>query len=136
CLDCYQAAAELGSGEALHATAMFYFSGGVVAQDLKEGAQRFRSAAEKGYGPSKVFVANLYELGIQYKEDKEKADTWYRSVARGEGVKDDAGSPEYARAMAELGCVRYCLALISEEGTSAEDKEAFLAKAKAHGYQQ
>jgi len=74
CLACYQAAADLGSAEAEYAVALFHLSGGVVDQDLKEGAARLRVAADGGYLPAKVYLANLYELGIHYSRDPEKAD--------------------------------------------------------------
>src|SRR5258708_5675977 len=83
CYAAYQAAAELGSPDAEYAVALFCMSGGIVAQDLKEGATRLRAAAEKGSVPAKVYLGNLYELGIHYKADPEKADVWYRNAARG-----------------------------------------------------
>src|SRR5690242_13459967 len=69
CYDAYKAAAELGSPEAEYAVALFLMTGGVVPQDLKEGTMRLRSAADKGSVPAKVYVGNLYELGIHYKAD-------------------------------------------------------------------
>ncbi len=42
CFDCYREAASLGSAEAEYAVALFYLSGGVVQEDLKEGAARLR----------------------------------------------------------------------------------------------
>src|SRR5438270_13751036 len=65
CLEAYRAAAELGNAEAEYAVALFYLNGGpAVAQDLKEGTTHLRSAAEKGSIPAKVYLGNLYELGI------------------------------------------------------------------------
>src|SRR6186713_2455222 len=40
CLEAYRAAAELGSADAEYAVALFCMSGGIVTQDLKEGAAR------------------------------------------------------------------------------------------------
>jgi hypothetical protein len=93
-----------------------------------------RAAADAGYTPAKVYLANLYELGIHYKADREKADVWYRNAARSSGVKDEPGTPEYARAMAEIGAVRYCLEIAEDTATSEEDRSYFLKKAKAFGY--
>src|SRR5580692_2998402 len=114
CLACYREAAKLGSAEAEYSVALFYLSGGVVAQDLKEGAARLRAAADGGYLPAKVYLANLYELGVHFAEDSTKADVWYRSAARAAEIKADAQSPEYAKAMADLGCARFCLALAED----------------------
>jgi hypothetical protein len=133
CLDAYRAAAELGSGAAEYAIALFCMSGGVIPQDLKEGTTRLRSAAEKGSLPAKVYLGNLYELGIYYKADPEKADVWYRNAARAARTTGQPASEEYAQELAELGCVRYVLACV--EGTADEsEKTRLLQKAKAHGH--
>ena len=132
CLQCYTAAIALGSAEAEHAAALFHLAGGVVPQDAKVAASLFRSSAGKGHLPSKVYVANLYELGIHYKADTEKADVWYRNAARGAGI--DVDLPEYVREMADLGCVRFCLKLIEDPETSEEDRVYFRKKAKAFGW--
>ena len=115
CLEAYRAAAELGSAEAEYAVALFYMNGGtVVPQDLKEGTMRLRSAAEKGSVPAKVYLGNLYELGIHYKADAEKADVWYRNAGRGAKIEGEQGSAEWNRALADLGCARHVLALTRE----------------------
>ncbi len=135
CLDAYRAAAELGSAEAEYAVALFHMAGGgVVKQDLREGATRLRAAAEKGSVAAKVYIGNLYELGIHYKADTEKADVWYRNAARGARVTSAPGSPEYVRAMADLGCVRYVLELVESGELGEEEKARLLQKARAHGY--
>lgn len=134
CLESYRAAAELGSAEAEYAVALFSMNGGtVVAQDLKVGTTSLRVAAEKGSVAAKVYLGNLYELGIHYKADPEKADVWYRNAARSAGVTAEAGSEEWLRAMAELGCARYVLILTSKSEDEAE-KKRLLARAKAHGH--
>lgn len=134
CLDAYRAAAELGSADAEYAVALFCMTGGIVSQDLKEGATRLRAAAEKGSVPAKVYLGNLYELGINYKADPEKADVWYRNAARGAGVKSDPGSGEYSMDLAELGCVRYVLALVESGKVEGDEKTRLLQRARAHGY--
>jgi hypothetical protein len=134
CLAAYRAAAELGSPEAEFAAALFYLSGGVVPQDLKEGAARLRSAADKGSIPARVYLGNLYELGIHYKADPEKADVWYRNAARAAKIEDEPGTDEHARALAELGCARYALALVESGAATGDDKTRLLARAKIHGY--
>ncbi|MBX3221031.1 MAG: sel1 repeat family protein [Labilithrix sp.] len=134
CFDAYRAAAELGSADAEYAVALFCMSGGVVPQDLKEGATHLRAAADKGSVPAKVYLGNLYELGIHYKADPEKADVWYRNAARSAGVDAEPGSYEYAKALAELGCARHALALSESSELSEDDKARLLQRAKAHGY--
>lgn len=134
CFECYRAAAGLGSAAAEHAVALFYLTGGVVERDEREGAARLRSAADQGHTPAKVYLANLYELGIHYKADAEKADVWYRNAARSSGLTLEPGTPEHLRAMAEIGCVRHCLEIVRDEATTEEDRAYFLKKAKTHGY--
>lgn len=134
CLDAYRAAADLGSAEAEYAVALFLMNGGVVPQDLKEGTMRLRSAAEKGSIPAKVYLGNLYELGIHYRADAEKADVWYRNAARGARLEEEPGTEEHARALAELGCVRYVLARVETGEADDDEKTRLLARAKAHGY--
>src|SRR6185369_12101114 len=111
CLETYRAAAELGSPDAEFAVALFCMTGGVVAQDWKEGTTRLRSAAEKGSVPAKVYLGNLYELGIHYKADPEKADVWYRNAGRTARVEAEPDTDEYTQALAELGGARHVLAL-------------------------
>lgn len=134
CLEAYRRAADLGSAEAEYAVALFLMNGGVVPQELKEGTMRLRSAAEKGSIPAKVYLGNLYELGIHYRADAEKADVWYRNAARSAKVEEEPGTDEHARALAELGCVRYVLALVESGEAADEEKTRLLARAKAHGY--
>lgn len=134
CFACYRSAAELGHAPAHHALGVFYLTGRVVDRDERQAAASFRSAADTGFLPSRVFVANLYELGIHYSADPKKADVWYRSVARQAAVSHEEGTSEYALAMAELGCVRYCLALAEGDELSPDDRRRFLQKARAHGY--
>jgi hypothetical protein len=134
CLAAYRAAAELGSADAEHAVALFCMSGGVVPQDLKEGAARLRAAAEKGSVAAKVYLGNLYELGIHYRADAEKADVWYKSAARGARIDAEIGSDAYARELAELGCVRYILALVESNAVDGDDKARLLLRARAHGH--
>lgn len=133
CLEAYAAAAELGSSEASYAVALFHLTGGVVPQDLKEGATRLRSAAEQGSIPAKVYLGNLYELGIHYKADPEKADVWYRNAARGAGLTSQPGSPELAKELAELGCARYVKELVDGGSLSEEERTRLLQRARLHG---
>jgi hypothetical protein len=134
CYEAYKSAADLGSMEAEYAVALFLMNGSVVPQDLKEGTMRLRSAADKGSVPAKVYLGNLYELGIHYKADPEKADVWYRNAARAARVDAEAGSDEHARALADLGCVRYVLALVEGGSVEEDEKTRLLTRAKAHGY--
>lgn len=135
CLDAYRAAAELGNAEAEYAVALFHMSGGtVVAQDLKEGTMRLRAAAEKGSVPAKVYLGNLYELGIHYKADPEKADVWYRNAGRAAHVEAEQGGSEWNRALADLGGARHVLALTRDPAIDEEEKKRLLARAKAHGF--
>ena len=134
CLACYEAAARLGSGEAHYAAALFYLSGQVVAQDTKRGTTHLRAAAEAGVLPARVYLGNLYELGIHYAADPEKADVWYRSAARAAGIADDMEEEERAKRLADLGCVRAYLELAGDESASEEERAAWAKKARALGY--
>lgn len=136
CLACYEAASTLGSAEAQHAVALFLLSGGVVAKDEKRAAVLLREAADKGHLPSRVYVANLYELGIHYKQDAAKADVWYKNAARTAQIQEVPDSYGFAYAMADLGCVRYCLQVIADPETSEDDRVHFARKAKAYGYRE
>jgi hypothetical protein len=129
CFEAYKVAAEIGNVDADYAIALFHLTGGVVPQDFKEGTTRLRAAAEKGSVPAKVYLGNLYEQGIHYKADKEKADVWYRNAARGAQVESEPGSDDYRQELAELGCVRYVLEL-----NDAGEMDRLLPKARAHGY--
>lgn len=135
CLEAYRAAAELGSADAEYAVALFCMSGGIVPQDTREGATRLRAAAEKGSVAAKVYLGNLYELGLHYKANPEKADVWYRNAARGAQLTSSPGSDAFARELAELGCVRHVLALV-EGGAPLDgaEKDRLLQRARAHGY--
>jgi hypothetical protein len=134
CLACYEAAARLGSGDAHYAAALFYLSGQVVAQDLKRGTTHLRAAAEAGVLPARVYLGNLYELGIHYTPDVEKADVWYRSAARAAGIADDMEEDERVRRLADLGCVRAYLELATDESTTEDQRGAWSKKARALGY--
>lgn len=134
CFDTYKAAADLGSAEAEYALALFALNGGIGAQDLKEGATRLRAAAEKGSVAAKVYLGNLYELGVHYKADPEKADVWYRNAARSAGVEEEVGTDAHARALASLGCVRYVLSVVESGKADEEERARLLQRAKVHGY--
>jgi hypothetical protein len=135
CLEAYRAAAELGSAEAEYGVALFYMNGGtVVPQDLRQGTLHLRTAAEKGSVPAKVYLGNLYELGINYKADAEKADVWYRNAARGAQVESEQGSDAWNHELAELGCARHALLLSKDPSVDEDEKKRLLARAKAHGY--
>jgi hypothetical protein len=135
CLDAYRAAAALGSAEAEYGVALFSMNGGTtVPQDLRQGTLHLRAAAEKGSVPAKVYLGNLYELGIHYKADAEKADVWYRNAARGAHVEAEQGTAEWILALAELGCARFALLLSRDPTVPEDEKRRLLARAKAHGY--
>lgn len=134
CYETYAAAARLGSADAEYAVALFLVNGGPVAQDLKEAATHLRVAAERGSVPAKVFLGNMYELGIHYKADPEKADVWYRNAARSAGVSAAPGTDAHTRELAELGCVRYGLAVIERGGVDEATKTRLLGRMRAHGH--
>jgi hypothetical protein len=133
CLQAYEVAAELGSAEAHNAVALFYMAGGVVAQDVKQGVSHLRAAADGGHVPARVYLANLYELGVHYGKDSSKADVWYRSTARGANVTAAADSPEFNRAMADLGCVRHLFKLREAGGLDEATDQALTRKANQLG---
>jgi hypothetical protein len=134
CFEAYAAAARLGSADAEYAVALFLVNGGPVPQDLKEGATRLRAAAERGSVPAKVFLGNMYELGIHYRADPEKADVWYRNAARSAGVSAAPGTDAHTRELAELGCARHALAVAERGGVDEDTKARVLGRARAHGY--
>ncbi len=129
----YRAAGDLGHPESEYAAALFYLNGGAIPRDLKEGSLRLRSAAEKGSLDAKVVLGNLYELGVHYARDPAKADVWYRNAARSAGIDLAPGTPEHARALAELGCARYAEALASDPSIAEDVKASLLRKARARG---
>ncbi|HJL20065.1 MAG TPA: hypothetical protein RMH99_30650, partial [Sandaracinaceae bacterium LLY-WYZ-13_1] len=133
-LQCFEAASRLGDPEAGYLVGAAYFDGEGIGRDPAEGAKRLRAAAQRGSLRAKVYVANLYEMGVHYAHDPEKADVWYRNVARAAGIDADPESDEYELAMAELGCVRHCLTLVADEALPKKDRAVYLKKAKAMGY--
>lgn len=134
CLEAYRAAASLGSADAAHAVALFHLNGSVVPRDLKEGVTQLRMAADRGSVAAKVYLGNLYELGVHYQADPEKADVWYRSAARAAGTTAEPGSPAWADELAELGCVRYVLARVASAELDEAERARLFARAKANGY--
>jgi hypothetical protein len=133
---CYEAAARLGNPEALYATALFRMGTSAAAMDLKEAATALRKAADAGHGKSRVVLANMYELGFHFKADSEKADVWYRTVARAEGIQGSPDSMEYARKMAALGSVRHGLILEKDPEISDDERAQVLGPARLAGYGQ
>lgn len=135
-VDCFLRAADLGSDDAQYLAAMAYFNGSGVGEDSAEGSRRLRIAAQNGHLRAKLYLANMYELGVHHKKDTEKADLWYRAVARTAGIDADPESPEYALEMAEFGSARHGLALIADETLAVKDRHFYLKKVKAMGYGQ
>ncbi len=135
CHEAYEAAANLGSAEASYALALFAMQGGLGAQDWKAGAAHLRRAADAGHLDAKVYIANLYELGIHYAKDPAKADVWYRNAARQASIKDAVETEEFALAMAELGSAREYQILVEAGAVADEDKERLARRARLHGYE-
>lgn len=133
-LECFEAASRLGSADAEYLAGVAYMDGVGVTSDLAEGAKRLRSAAQRGSMRAKIYVANLYEMGVYYQADREKADVWYRNVARAANVEAEPDTEEHDLAMAEIGCVRHCLKLVADDALPAKDRAFYLKKAKAMGY--
>lgn len=135
CFEAYRAAGELGSAVAQHAVGLFYLNGGGgIERSERDAALQFRAAADQGHLASKVLVGNFYELGVHYRADAAKADVWYRNVARSAEIEAEPESKEYARALADLGCVRYCLSIAEAAETSEEDRAKLMRLAKTYGY--
>lgn len=132
CFDCYEAAAKLGDPESHYALALFLFAGGVVPADSKAAATHLRAAADGGLVDARVYLANLYELGIHYKADSEKADVWVRSAARAAGIAD--GSEDFEHKLAALGVVRFAKPIIDDGATPTDERDALLRKIKARGF--
>jgi len=133
CLDCYLAAAELGDAEGAYAGALFHITGMAVERDVPRGVSLLRKAAGQGHLDAKVYLGNIYYLGIHYEPDDEKADVWYRSAARAAGVEHEPDTVEFTRAMAEVGAARECDQVLGDSEIPKEDRVAFLRKAKALG---
>ena len=133
-VECFEAASRFGSAEAEYLVGIAFLNGLGVSKDLAEGAKRMRSSAQRGSLRAKVYVANLYEMGVHYAHDRDKADVWYRNVARAAGIDADPTGDDYVLAMAELGCVRHCLQLVSDESLPTKDRAVHLQTAKAMGY--
>ncbi|MCA9607206.1 MAG: sel1 repeat family protein [Myxococcales bacterium] len=133
-VECFEAASRLGSAEAEYFVGVAFMNGLGVGRDVATGATRLRSAAQRGSLRAKVYVANLYEMGVHYATDRDKADVWYRNVARAAEIEGEPTDHPYVMAMAELGCVRYCLELVSDEALPTKDRAFYLKKAKAMGY--
>lgn len=133
-VECFEAASRLGSAEAEYFVGVSFMNGLGVGRDVAEGAKRLRSSAQRGSLRAKVYVANLYEMGVHYATDRDKADVWYRNVSRAAGIEGEPTDHAYVMAMAELGCVRYCLELVSDEALPTKDRAFYLKKAKAMGY--
>ncbi|MFK7986129.1 MAG: tetratricopeptide repeat protein [Sandaracinaceae bacterium] len=133
-LECFESASTLGHADAEYLVGVATFNGLGIHADLAEGAKRMRSSAQRGSLRAKVYVANLYEIGVHYAADAEKADVWYRNVARAAGIDDDPNTDAYELAMAELGCVRFCLAMVADDSLPKKDRAFYLKKAKAMGY--
>lgn len=133
-LESFSAAASLGHAEAERIVGLAHFRGVGIPQDQAKGAAHLRTAAQNGSLRAKVLVANLYEMGIHYAADAEKADVWYRNVARAAGIEAAPDSHDYLVEMAALGCVRDCLKLVANESLPSKDRASWLKKAKSMGY--
>lgn len=133
-VECFEAASRLGHAESEYFVGVAHLNGLGVSKDLAEGVKRMRSAAQRGSLRAKVYVANLYEMGVHYAADRDKADVWYRNVARAAEIEADPESDAYELAMAELGCVRFCLQLVADEALPTKDRAFYLKRAKAMGY--
>jgi len=133
-VECFEAASRLGHAEAEYFVGVAHMNGLGVSKELAEGVKRIRSAAQRGSLRAKVYVANLYEMGVHYAADRDKADVWYRNVARAAEIDADPESDAYELAMAELGCVRFCLQLVADEALPTKDRAFYLKRAKAMGY--
>ncbi|MBK6464143.1 MAG: hypothetical protein IPF92_24540 [Myxococcales bacterium] len=128
----YRAAGELGHPDADYAAALFHLNGTATPRDLKEGAAVLRRAADRGSVDAKITLGNLYELGVHFARDAEKADVWYRNAARAAGLPAP-GAPETSRELALLGAVRHAEALATDPTATDEERERAQRRARAHG---
>jgi hypothetical protein len=134
CLQCYLAAARLESADGEYSAATFYISGTSTEKDVPRGVSLLRGAASKGHLGAKIYLGNIYQIGIHYEPSAEKADVWYRSAARAAGIDDDPGSPEYNRAMAAIGSVREFRLIADDESIPKEERLACFRRAKVLGF--
>ncbi len=130
----YEAASRLGDAEASYWLAREAFGRGIDPGDLERGVRFLRLAADAGHVNGRVFLGNLYELGVHYAIDEEKADLWYRSAARAAEIDHEHGSAEWSVAMAELGCVRSIVPLLEDESVPKKHRLVYLRLVKDVGY--
>lgn len=128
----YRAAGELGHAGADYAAALFHLNGTATPRDLKEGTAVLRRAADRGSLDAKITLGNLYELGVHYARDAEKADVWYRNAARAAGLAAP-GTREFSHDLAMLGAARYAEALATDPTATDDERERAQRKARAHG---
>jgi TPR repeat protein len=130
----YEAASRLGDSEASYWLAREAFGRGIEPEDLERGVRFLRLAADAGHVKGRVFLGNLYELGVHYEIDADKADLWYRSAARAAEIEHEHGSAEWSVAMAELGCVRSIVPLLEDENVPPKHRLVYLRLVKNVGY--
>lgn len=132
----YRVAAELGSPHGKFSEALFYLSGAVVAEDVTAGLGKLRAAAQAGSLRAKVYLANVYELGVGREPDFEKADVWYRSAVRAAKIEIDPDEDEagFTLAMADLGSIRHARVVLKDDSIPKKERYAYLTKAKALGF--
>ena len=134
CYEACVAAAELGSPDGKFRSALFHLSGVVVNEDLAEGMTRLRAAAKAGSERAKLYLANAYELGIGREAEPDKADVWYRGVARSRDIEAEEDDPDFVKAMAELGSIRHARIILRDEDIPKKDRLSYLRIAKPLGY--
>jgi TPR repeat protein len=130
----YEAASRLGAHEASYWLAREAFSRGIDPEHLERGVRFLRLAADAGHVKGRVFLGNLYELGVHYETDPDKADLWYRSAARAAEIEHEHGSAEWSVAMAELGCVRSIVPLLEDQSVPGKHRLVYLRLVKDVGY--
>jgi TPR repeat protein len=130
----YEAASRLGNADASYWLCRHAFDEGIAPEHLERGVRFLRIAADAGHVEGRVFLGNLYELGVHYEIDLDKADLWYRSAARAAGVEHEHGSPEWSVAMAQLGCVRSIVPLLEDDSVPKKHRLVYLRLVKNVGY--
>ncbi len=130
----YEAASRLGDSDASYWLAREAFGRGIDAESLERGVRFLRLAADAAHVQARVFLGNLYELGVHYEIDLDKADLWYRSAARAAGIDQEHGSAQWSVAMAELGCVRSIVPLLEDDSVPKKHRLVYLRLVKDVGY--
>jgi len=130
----YEAASRLGDEGASYWLARAAFDEGIAPVTLERGVRFLRLAADAGHVEARIYLGSLYELGVHYELDEDKADLWYRSAARAADVDHEHASADWSVEMAQLGCVRSIVPLLEDTSVPKKHRLVYLRLVKNVGY--